>query len=355
MRRRVFIAGSLLAAAGAAAAVWRERLRFLGGGAPLCGEGEPLPDGRRLVRRAALAFGTTVSIAAVHDNPVAALAAIGEAIQETRRIDALMTVFRPGSEVSRLNAAGVLSRPDPHLVRVLEFSQRLSELSDGAFDVTVQPLWALFAACARARRLPSRDDIARARSLVGWTALEVSPRRVALGRPGMSITLNGIAQGYATDVASSILRERGIHDVLVDAGEYGAQGSRQPRQPWTVGIQHPRDPGALIGAVAMDGRFLATSGDYATSFSADHRYHHVFDPHTGVSPPRLSSVVVAAATGLEADGLTKPMMVLEPARAQALLSRFIGAGAVWIDKDGRIVASRDVPLTHPAPQPATPS
>ncbi len=355
MNRRGFITGSLLAAAAGAAAVWRERLRLLDGEAARHGRGEPLPDGRRLVRGAALAFGTTVSIAAVHDDPGAALSAIGEALQETRRIDALMTVFRPGSEVSRLNAAGVLSRPDPHVVRVLEFSQRLSALSDGTFDVTVQPLFTLFVACARARRLPSRDEIARARSLVGWTALEVSSRRVAFGRPGMSMTLNGIAQGYATDVASSILRERGIRDVLVDAGEHGAQGSRQPCRPWTVGIQHPRDPGALIGAVAMDGRFLATSGDYATSFSDDRLYHHVFDPHTGVSPSRLSSVVVAAATGLEADGLTKPMMVLDARRAQALLSRFGGAGAVWIDKDARIVASRNLPLTRVAPESASPS
>jgi thiamine biosynthesis lipoprotein len=358
MRRRVFITGSLLAAAGAASAAWRERLRLdlglLGSEAPGRGVGEPLPDGRRLVRGAALAFGTTVSIMAVHGEAAAARAAIEEALRETRRIDGLMTVFRSGSEVSRLNATGVLRRPDPHLVRVLEFSQRLSALSDGAFDVTVQPLWALFVSCARERRLPSPGEIERARSLVGFGGLEVSPRRLSL-RPGMSITLNGIAQGYAADLASAILRERGVHDALIDAGEYGAEGARQPGHPWTVGVQHPRDPSALLGAIAMDGRFLATSGDYETSFSEDRLYHHIFDPHTGVSPTRWSSVVVAAATGLEADGLTKPMMVLDRERARALLSRFSGAGAVWIGKDGRIAASRNVPILPVAQGPTTPS
>ncbi|HEY6001672.1 MAG TPA: FAD:protein FMN transferase [Anaeromyxobacter sp.] len=358
MRRRVFVTGSLLAAAGAAAAVWRERLRLdldlLRDGTPGRGGGEPLPDGRRLVRGAALAFGTTVSITAVHGDAAAARAAIDEALRETRRIDALMTVFRPGSEVSRLNAAGVLPHPDPHLVRVLEFSQRLSALSDGSFDVTVQPLWTLFVSCARERRLPSRAEIDWARSLVGFAGLEVSRRLLSL-RPGMSITLNGIAQGYATDLASGILRERGVHDALIDAGEYGAEGARQPGRPWTVGVQHPRDPSALLGAVAMDGRFLATSGDYEASFSDDRLYHHIFDPHTGVSPTRWSSVVVAARTGLEADGLTKPMMVLPPERAQALLSRFPGAGAVFVAKDGRVAASRNVPFTPAAPSAATPS
>ncbi len=348
MRRRIFITGSLLAAAATAASVWRARLGWAGADARLPAGAQPMPDGRMLVRDAALAFGTTVSIAAVHENPDVALAAIGEALDQTRRIDSLMTVFRPESQVGRLNAAGVVSHPDSDLVRVLQFSQRLAALSDGAFDVTVQPLWLCFVECKRIGRIPLRDEIAAARSLVDWTALEVSARRIALGRPGMSITLNGVAQGYAADLALGVLSERGIRDALIDTGEYGAQGARQRGQPWTLGIQHPRDPDAVIAAVAMDGRFLATSGDYATTFTDDYLYNHIFDPRTGVSPPGLSSVAVAAASGMEADGLTKPLMVLEQARAQALLARFPGAGAVWIDKDSRIVASQAMRLISPA-------
>jgi thiamine biosynthesis lipoprotein len=96
----------------------------------------------------------------------------------------------------------------------------------------------------------------------------------------------------------------------------------------------------------MDGRFLATSGDYATTFSEDFSSNHIFDPRTGRSPSGLSSAVVAAATGMEADGLTKPMMVLDLPRAQELLARFPGAGAVWVDKGGRIAASRGIRLVE---------
>jgi FAD:protein FMN transferase len=172
----------------------------------------------------------------------------------------------------------------------------------------------------------------------------VSSRRIALGRPGMAITLNGVAQGYATDLANDILRGHGVRDALIDTGELGARGEREPARPWTVGIQHPRKPDAIVAAVAMDGRFLATSGDYATAFTDDFVWNHIFDPHTGRSPGGVSSAVVAAASGMEADGLTKPMMVLDRTRAQALLSRFPGAGAVWIDKGGEIVASLRLPL-----------
>jgi thiamine biosynthesis lipoprotein len=343
MRRRVFVTGSLLAAAAAATSAWRWRSApGARGRGPVATR--PLPDGRVLVRDAALAFGTTVSVAAVHEDADVAAAAIAEALERTRGVDALMTVFRPSSEVGRLNADGALRDPDPHLVRVLEFSQRLAALSDGAFDVTVQPLWRVFTECKRRGRLPSAEEVAAARSLVGFTALEVSPRRVALGRRGMAITLNGVAQGYAADLALDALRQRGIRDALLDTGELGAEGEREPRRPWRVGIQDPRVPGALAATVAMDGRFVATSGDYATTFTDDFVHHHIFDPRTGRSPPAWSGVTVAAATGMEADGLTKPMMVLDPARARALLSRFPGAGAAWLDKAGRLAAASGLSL-----------
>jgi len=344
MRRRVFVTGSLLAAAAAAATVWRARSSRDAVGAGRATPAEPLPDGRLLFRDAALAFGTTVSIAAIHEDPEVAGEAIDAALAQTRRIDSLMTVYRAESEVGRLNALGTLPHPDPHLVRVLEFSQRLSSLSDGAFDVTVQPLWRLYIECKRRGRTPTPGEVAEARSLVDWSAVEVSARRITLGRPGMSITLNGVAQGYAADLALAALRERGVHDALIDTGEFGAEGERRPWQPWTIGIQHPRVADAVLATVAMDGRFLATSGDYATTFTDDFVHHHIFDPRTGDSPGELSSVVVAAGSGMEADGLTKPMMVLERSRAKALLSRFPGSGAAWIDKSARIAGSHDLLL-----------
>jgi FAD:protein FMN transferase len=347
MRRRTFVTGGLVAGAAAAAALWRGR------GAPTAGDaGEALPDGRVLVRGAALAFGTTITVAAIHEDPGTARAAIADALGEARRVDALMSVHRDDSEVGRLNATGVLAHPDARLVHVLERAQRLSELSGGAFDVTVQPLWTLFADCRRAGRLPSRPEIASARARVGWARLEVSPRRIALGAAGMGVTLNGIAQGYATDLALAALAARGVRDALLDTGEYGAEGARTPSRPWMVGVQHPRDPGALLGAVAMDGRFLATSGDYATTFSDDRLYHHIFDPATGVSPPALSSVVVAASSGLDADALTKPLMILDRERAGSLLARFPGAGALWVDKAARVVGARGLTLLATSGAPA---
>ena len=348
MRRRTFVTGSILAAAATAAAVWRARTGWaaLAEGPRGADLGLAMPDGRRLVRQAGLAFGTTISIAAVHEEAALAQVAVRAALAQVRLVDSLMTVYRPGSQVGRLNATGALRDPDPHLVRVLEFSQRLAVLSGGAFDVTVQPLWRCHAEGKRRGLPPTEQEIGAAQALVDWRDLEVSPGRVALARPGMAITLNGVAQGYAADLAFAALRERGVQDALIDAGEYGAEGERQPGRPWVVGLQHPRDPAALICAVPMDGRFLATSGDYATTFSDDFTSHHILDPRTGRSPPGLSCAAVAAGSGLEADGLTKPMMVLDLPRARRLLARFPGAGAVWIDKGCQVVASTGLKLVE---------
>jgi thiamine biosynthesis lipoprotein len=337
MNRRLFLGGSLAAAAAVALS------RTLGrrDSRPAA---ESLPDGRVLVRGAALAFGTSVSIAAVDRDAEVAAGAVDEALAAIRHVAATMTVFRPDSEVGRLNAQGVLERPDPHLVRVLESALTLAAASEGTFDPTVQPLWLLWTRCRREGRLPSAAELREARARVDFRALEVGRDRIAFARPGMGITLNGIAQGYAADLAVAALRRRGVHDHLVDAGEWGAEGGPKPGAQWTVGIRHPRDPEAFVGAVRMDGRFLATSGDYATPFTDDLVHHHILDPHTGDSPPALSGVTVAAPTGLLADALTKPLMILPLARAEALLGRFPGAGAVWLDKDGRVAAVRNLTL-----------
>jgi thiamine biosynthesis lipoprotein len=343
VRRRVFVSASLLAA-GAAVLVWRSASRSFSHRA------QPTGDGRFVARAAALAFDTSVSICALHDDPALAQRAASRAIRLVVELDALLTVQRRGSQVSRLNAAGTLDHPDPHLVHLLHFAQTLASASRGAFDPSVQPLWDLHLACQRRRCLPSRAELARARARIDWSAIEVSARRVRLAR-GMAITLNGAIQGYAADLAFDSLANDGVPDALIDAGEFGALGRNPSGKPWRVGIQHPRDPAALIAVVPMDGRFLATSGDYSSYFTDDFASNHIFDPSTGESPTGLSSVAVAAPSGLLADGLTKPMMVLDLAAARRLLRQFPGTGAIWIDKSARLVATQDLmiePITSAA-------
>jgi thiamine biosynthesis lipoprotein len=276
-----------------------------------------------MVRREAHALGTKVSIAALHERPEAAEAAIDAALDAIDGVEDAMSLYRPSSQLCALNRDGALRDPHPDLVRVLRKARELSERSGGAFDVTVQPLW------------NSRDP-ERARRLVDWRALQVGDREIRFARPGMAATLNGIAQGFATDRALEALRARSVEHALVDAGELGGLGRREDGAPWTVGIQHPRRERAWIELARLDGRCMATSGDYRPE-------RHLFDPRTGATPETFASVTVLAPTGLEADGLSTAVFVAGLERGAALVRATTGADAFFVLKDGRTLATPGFP------------
>jgi thiamine biosynthesis lipoprotein len=301
------------------------------------------PAEARMVTGATLAFGTTVSIAVVHPDRQAAERAIAAALCAALAVDRLMNLYSPRSEVARLNRDGILRRPSRQLLAVLGEARRLSLLTGGAFDITVQPLWQAFSAAAAGpgqAGLPDERDRLHAARQVDWRHVVFDAAMVRLMRPGMAITLNGLAQGYAADLALQTLREHGIAAALLDTGEFIARG-RKPAagaagiwHPWTLGVRDPRDAGALDAIVRLDERAMATSGDYASTFTPDCVHHHIFDPATGFSPLDLASVTVMAPSGLQADGLSTAFMVLGAARAHALAARLPGVDLLTIDKRG---------------------
>lgn len=294
-------------------------------------------------RRVMLGFGTTLSLQAAHEDEHTLERALDAAVAVLQRIQSQMNLLDADSALSRLNRDGVLPSPPAELLSVLHTAQAVSRDSGGAFDVTVQPLWQTYANAQRQGRLPDARELAQARALVGWQGLEVSAQQLRLQRPGMAVTLNGIAQGYAADRVRAVLAEHGIRHALVDAGEFAPLGLNAQARPWLLGVANPRDEAALIARLMSNGRCIATSADKATHFSDDLIHHHIFDPHTGDSPPALASVTVAAAQGALADALTKVMFVAGPKRLPALAQRW-GVDALWVDKAGAWRATRGLAL-----------
>lgn len=316
-----------------------KRQRFLRaalglGALALLGGASPAASALLWRRRTLLGFGTTLTLQAAHEDEATLERALDAAVAALQRIHAQMNLFDAGSALSRLNRDAALETPPPELREVLEIAQSVARASEGAFDVTVQPLWQVFEAAQRAGGLPAARDVAAARDRVGWRDLEVRPQAVRLRRPGMGVTLNGIAQGYAADRVRQVLQAHGIRHALVDAGEFAPLGRNALGQPWSLGIANPRDASALVARLASDGRCIATSADDATSFSADHSHHHIFDPRTGYSPPALASVTVVADSGAIADALTKVVFVAGPQRAFAVARQW-NVDVLWVDKAGR--------------------
>lgn len=295
------------------------------------------------VKRTSRAFGTEVSLTLLHPTRDTAEEALDAALAEVERVDRLMSLYRPDSQIRRLNQAGQLDDADPLLLEILQKSLDISKRSDGAFDITVQPLWELYAAAKKQGALPDAPAIQSAKAKVDWKRIQIADRKIAFTAPGMAITLNGIAQGYAADRVLSVLRQHGIERALVNTGEIGALGRRADDQPWTVGIQHPRQPDAYAALAKLEDRCLATSGDYATTFTDDLAYNHIFDPATGKSPDVFSSVTVVSPSGAEADALATTLFVTGYEKGLKLLQGFKNAEAMFIWKDGRIAATRGFP------------
>jgi len=297
----------------------------------------------RSVTRTSWALGSTVSMTVLHRNESRADRAIDAAFSELELIENLMSIYRPNSQVARLNRDRVLSNPHPYLLDVLQFSESMSQKTNGAFDITIQPLWELYSTAQQAGELPSDAEVDVARRLVDWQRVELGSDHIRLRGDGTKITLNGIAQGFAADRVTKTLHDYGIGHALIDTGEIGVLGTKAANNDWTVGIQHPRDEEAYLSFAKLAGRCLATSGDYATTFSPDHRHHHLFDPRTGHSPPELSSVSIAANTALEADAISTAVFVLGLDAGSELIRETSGADGLLVSKAGRTVMTASFP------------
>lgn len=313
LSRRRFI----LMAAGAAVLPWLPGL-----------PGSALAD--ETVEWRGVALGAPAKLVLQHPDRAHARRLVAACVAEVRRLEAVFSLFDPHSALSRLNAAGVLEAPPLDLVRLLDESLRLARLSDGAFDPTIQPLWRLHAAHFGG---PSPDPagppaqaVAAARALVGWRGVTVTPERIALARPGMALSLNGIAQGYVTDCVCAVLRRGGLRHVLVHMGETRALDGPAEGGAWRIGLA---DRGGAV--LPLTTGAVATSAPDGTRFSPT--CHHLFDPASGRSARDGGPVTVLAPTATLADGLSTALSVL-PENARPALLAHMPEGVAVVPANG---------------------
>src|SRR6185503_17990117 len=183
-----------------------------------------------------VALGAVASLQIHHYDRSAAERLVARSVAEVRRLERIFSLYRDDSSLVALNRHGILAAPPQELVELLGESKRAASLTGSAFDPTVQPLWTLYAdhfsrSDADAGGPPAAE-IARALDKVGFDKVLVHQDRIAFARPGMALTLNGIAQGYITDRIVALLRSGGIDHSLVDLGETRALGSHPDGRSW---------------------------------------------------------------------------------------------------------------------------
>lgn len=268
-------------------------------------------------------MGTRVELLLCGDDPVYLRAAGEEALDEIERLEAQLSLYRPDSELSGVNARAARGPVvvEPRFFRLLERVQDLWVATEGAFDPTIAPLmraWGLRDAGREVGELPTPEALAAAREAVGFQHVVLDPgeRTVRLLRPGMSLDLGGIGKGYAIERAVELLQEAGVTTALLHAGTSTvfALGAPPGEDAWTVAIRDPREPDKkepYLARVRLRDRALSVSAPHGKAITVgNRRIYHVLDPRRGepVEGARLAALVTASPT--DADALSTALLVL---------------------------------------------
>lgn len=270
-----------------------------------------------------LALGAEAAVVLAHPDGERIAAA---AFREIARLEEIFSLYRPSSELSRLNRDGTLAAPSFELIECLSLAAALHAASDGSFDPTVQPLWRLYAESYGAGRPVTPAEIAGALSRTGFAQLRFDGKAVAFARPGMALTLNGIAQGYIADRVAARLRAEGLSDVLVDCGELCALGSKPGAavHGWPVSLKAGNR--LLPDRLYLRDRALASSAPLGTAFDSKGTVGHIIDPRDGsTAPAQWQLVSVSAPSAAIADGLSTAGCLMTKDRFHAAVASFPGA------------------------------
>ena len=302
-----------------------------------------------VVYRSYKAMGTLITITAYTAEPELAVSVFKQCFEEFDRLEKMLTVWRPDSDVSQINkaAGGEPVKVLPEVITVLERAIALSRLTKGKFDVTFGALSGLwrFDHQDQDNKIPDRADIEKRLPFVGFENIEVDKAAgtVRLKKKGVKIHLGGIGKGYAVDRAVAILRAAGLKHFMVQAGgDLYVAGTRGDR-PWRVGIRDPRGARSVFFAAAevTDATF-STSGDYERFFIKDKkRYHHIIDPDLGAPATPCRSVTVMAPDAVTADALSTGIFILGPEEGLKIAEQLEGVGVVIVDRNNKVhVSSR---------------
>lgn len=290
-----------------------------------------------------VAMGTVIEITLIGDHEEQANKAALQAFQEIKRIETLMSPWIDSSDVTQINRAAGKEwiRISPETIQVIKKAQEISKLSEGGFDITVGPLTELWRKAREKKIPPSPEEVKEKLGLVNFRNIEVNQEgKVYLKKKGMAIDLGGIAKGYGVDRAFDVLRSLGYKNLIVNAGGDLRAGGFKNNQPWSIGIQNPREPKKILTRIPISDMAVATSGDYE-KFFIHHgiRYHHIFNPNDGFPTEGYQSVTIVIKDCMTADGLATAVFVLGPERGYSLCQKLDGVECLIVDKDGKMIIS----------------
>lgn len=305
-----------------------------------------VPSGQEpaVVIRVQMQMGTLVKITAVGRSESEAQAAAAVGFSEIRRLEELLSTWIPTSELSQVNAAAGVMPVTVSLdtLAVVQRAMQAAEMTGGGFNIAIGPAvdaWRV----TEAQRIPAASELEALRPLVDLRAVHVNERdrTIYLEKIGMRIDVGGIGKGYAADQAVTVMQKAGaVAGVVALSGDIKTFGRLPDGRKFPVGIQHPRQEGAVLAWIDLQDEAISTAGDYERFFERDGvRYHHILDPLTLQPARACQSVTVIAKEGVWADGLDTGIFVMGAESGMRLVESLPDVEAVIVDHDGLVHVS----------------
>jgi thiamine biosynthesis lipoprotein len=297
-------------------------------------------------------MGTRIYVELWDTDPIHGEASIDAVMADMRRIDDLMSHYKPESQLSKINqhAAEAPVVVDKELFDLIKLSTHYSEITEGAFDITYASVGYLYNYPNHVR--PTEEQIQAALPAVNWRNMKFDDAHhsVFFEHKGMRIDLGGIGKGYAVDHGIEILQKRGIQHAVVTAGGDSRIIGDHMGRAWLVAIRHPDDPNKVVTRIPLSDAAMSTSGDYERYFDENGvRYHHIIDPRTGHSASKVRSATIIGPTATQTDGMSKTAFVLGAEKTLEIINRMPEYDAVFVKPDGKVLYSNG--LRPPAPRP----
>ena len=285
-------------------------------------------------------MGTYVKVVVYADEGIAE-EAINAAFTRMEEIDRIATTWDSEGEAFKLNQTGYSDTPSDELLELINLSLYYSELTDGSFDITVQPLLDLWEYNPDADKQfweldesTQKAEINKALKLVGPDQIIIEDNTIRFKEEGTKITLGGIAKGYAVDEALEVLKDMGIKYALVDAGgDIGTLGSKPEGELWDIALVNPDDTSEYLVDFKIKDKAVATSGNYERYFDPEAKVGYIMDPKTGYSTTDSISVTIIAKNTTQADALATGVFVMGPENGMRLVESLDDVEAFIVDAD----------------------
>ena len=306
---------------------------------------EPRKAPRQLVERSSVSMGSSLKVSIWTTDAAAAGAAADRVFREFDRLESLLSVWKDGSDVVRLNSAAGREpvAVSPHTLEVLQAARAGSERTNGKFDITFGALADVWKFDHdQDNKVPARSAIDARLPFVDYRAVQVDPQKgtAFITRPGVRVHLGGIGKGYAVDAAVAMLQQQGFRDFLIQAGGDMYAAGTNNGAPWKLGIADPRRADDAFAAVAIRDATFSTSGDYERAFVKDGvRYHHLLDPDRGEPARGCRSVTIVANRATWADVLSTGVFIMGPAAGMRLIEQLPDVEGVIITASNEVLIS----------------